>query len=110
MVAVDAGLPLTGIKGVICPEKRGVAYCYCMEQAAASPYSLGAVHFVLNDQQILCNAGQENDNIGFVDCCQRLYDAMVRTATETSSHIYAIDDGREALYDRVSQGLPMVST
>ena len=108
--SIDAGLPLTGIKGVTNQEERGVAYRYYMEQAATSPYFLGAVHFVLNDQQILCNSGQENYNIGFVDCCQRPYDAMVAAATAVSENIYPIADGRQAPYDREPQGIPMIAT
>jgi len=104
--ALDRGLPVTGIQGVRTQKERGLAYRHYMENAAQSPWFLGAIHFVINDQQILCNSGQENYNIGLVDCCQRPYDDMVEQLIACNHDLYAIADGQKPALTPCPESIP----
>lgn len=105
--SLDRGLPVTGIRGVRTQEERGVAYRYYMEQAASCPAFLGSVYFTLNDQPILCNAGQENYNIGFVDITNRPHTEITDALRQTAENIYAVHDGSRPPYDRAPDWIPL---
>lgn len=75
--ALDAGLPSNGIRGVRTQAERARAYRYFVETTAASPWSVGAHYFTLNDQPILGRFDGENFQIGVVDICQRPYGDFV---------------------------------
>lgn len=105
--SLDRGLPVTGIRGVRTQEERGVAYRFYMEQAASCPAFVGSVYFTLNDQPILCNAGQENYNIGFVDITNRPHTEITDALRQTAEHIYAVHEGSQPPYDRAPDWIPL---
>jgi len=105
--SLDRGLPVTGIRGVRTQEERGIAYRYYMEQAASCPAFLGSVYFTLNDQAVLCNSGQENYNIGFVDICNRPHTEITDYLRMTAENIYDVHEGSKAPFDRHPDIIPL---
>jgi hypothetical protein len=74
--ALDAGLPATGIGGVMNQKERGKAICAYLDNAKRTGICLGAHYFQLNDQPYLGRYDGENYNIGLVDICGREYEEV----------------------------------
>jgi hypothetical protein len=91
--ALDAGLPAPGIGHVANQAGRGQAYRYFVEQSAAFHWCVGAHWFTLYDQSALGRIDGENYNIGFVDTCHRLYDALAVAARATHERLYDVATG-----------------
>lgn len=105
--ALDAGMLSAGIRSVLTQKDRGLAYRAYYEKAMDSPYFVGSHYFTLNDQATLGRYDGENMQIGFVDVCQRPYEAFIELARETNHSIYSIADGEridpEAEINRIPQ-------
>jgi hypothetical protein len=106
--ALDAGLPAPGIGHVRDQAARGQAFRVYVENAAASPYCVGAHYFILYDQSALGRFDGENYNIGFLDVCHRPYEPLVRAARATHERLYAVASGQTAPFDDPPEYLPLL--
>lgn len=88
--ALDAGLPASGIYRVGTQADRGAAFRNFLESAAADPNCVGAHYFTLYDQSALGRFDGENYNIGFVDVCNRPYEALGSAARESHERLYEV--------------------
>ncbi len=91
--ALDAGLPASGIYRVGSQEDRGSAFRNYLESAAAIPCCVGAHYFTLYDQSPLGRFDGENYNIGFLDVCNRPYEALAEAARKTHERLYEVAAG-----------------
>lgn len=101
--ATDMGLTAHGIRGVASQAERGVAYRYYVEQAATSPYFVGAHYFQYNDQSPLGRFDGENYQIGLVDVCQQEYRDMADAMRACHRALYGVAAGRTPAFDQVPQ-------
>lgn len=101
--ATDMGLTAHGIRGVASQAERGVAYRYYVEQAATSPYFVGAHYFQYNDQSPLGRFDGENYQIGLVDVCQQEYRDMADAMRACHRTLYEVADGQVPPFDQVPQ-------
>jgi hypothetical protein len=92
--ALDVGLPASGIRHLKNQGDRAKAYRVYLEDAAADPYCVGAHWFTLYDESALGRSDGENYNIGFLDICNRAYDALGRAAMASHERMYQVADGR----------------
>ena len=99
--ATDRGLTAHGIRGVASQAERGVAYRYYMEQAARSPYFVGAHYFQYNDQSCLGRFDGENYQIGLVDVCMREYPEMAQAMRQCTAVIHEVAAGITPAFDRL---------
>ncbi|NMM93972.1 hypothetical protein [Bifidobacterium oedipodis] len=99
--ATDRGLTAHGIRGVTSQAERGVAYRYYMEQAARSPYFVGAHYFQYNDQSCLGRFDGENYQIGLVDVCTREYPEMAQAMRQCTAVIHEVAAGIAPAFDRL---------
>jgi hypothetical protein len=93
------GVPADGLgAGLVqaCDQKeRGVAYRYCVEQAAAHPPFVGAGWFIGVDESVTGRFDGENYNIGFVDVTDRPYLDLMEAAKQTLKRLSAIHACKE---------------
>ena len=106
--ALDAGLPASGIGHVPDQAGRGKAYRIYLEDAAAKPWCVGVHYFILYDQSALGRFDGENYNIGFLDVCNRPYEALCQAARASHERLYAVASGEMAAYNDEPAYLPMV--
>lgn len=104
--ALDVGLPSSGIGHLRNQEERAKAYRIYIEDAAANPYCVGAHWFTLYDESALGRFDGENYNIGFLDVCNRAYDAMGAAAQRSHGRLYDIAAGRVTPYATDLEYLP----
>lgn len=76
--------------------ERGVAYCYYVENAAASPAIIGIHWFQWWDQPSTGRGDGENYNIGMVDVTDRPYKELIDAARETHKRLFDIHSGKIA--------------
>ena len=106
--ALDAGLPASGIGHVRSQEDRGKAYRIYLEDAAAQPWCVGAHWFTLYDEPAQGRFDGESYNIGFLDVCQRPYDALSRAARAAHECMYEVALGRATPYADEPCHLPLL--
>ena len=104
--ALDVGLPASGIGHLKNQQDRAKAYRVYLEDAAADPYCVGAHWFTLYDESALGRGDGENYNIGFLDICNRAYDALGRAATASHERMYEVADGKAAPFMEKLEYLP----
>jgi len=106
--AFDAGLPSAGLYAVRDQEERGKAFRVYLENAASTPWCVGAHWFNLYDRNALyCAASNENYNIGFLDITHRPHQPLCRAARLTHQRLYAVASGAVPPYDeRVAYVFP----
>jgi len=103
--ALDAGLPATGIGAVKDQAARGQAFRIYVEDAAAKPWCVGVHYFTLYDQSALGRFDGENYNIGFLDVCNRPYEALAAAARESHERLYPVALGETAPYSTAPEYL-----
>ncbi|KAA8818026.1 beta-galactosidase [Bifidobacterium vespertilionis] len=101
--ALDRGLTAHGIRGVTTQAERGVAYRYYVEQAARSPYFVGAHYFQYNDQSPLGRFDGENYQIGLVDVCMQEYPEMAEAMRACHRSLYEVAAGERGAFDRIPE-------
>lgn len=106
--ALDVGLPASGIGHVPDQRSRGDAYRVYLENAAALPQCVGVHYFTLYDQSALGRFDGENYNIGFLDVCNRPYDALCDAARASHQRMYSVAAGAEPPFDVPVVHLPML--
>jgi hypothetical protein len=104
--ALDAGLPGSGIGRVRTQDDRGKAYRVYLEDAAARPWCVGVHYFILYDQSALGRFDGECYNIGFLDVCNRPYEAICSAARASHERMYDVAIGRTPPYDDAPEYLP----
>jgi hypothetical protein len=100
------GLPASGIGHVKDQAARGQAYRVYLEDAAANPYCVGVHWFTLYDQSALGRFDGENYNIGFLDVCNRSYEALAKAALASHERVYEVASGSVAPYSERPVYLP----
>jgi hypothetical protein len=106
--ALDAGLPASGIGHVRNQAERGQAFRVYQEDAAAQPWCVGTHYFILYDQSAIGRFDGENYNIGFLDVCNRPYEALCRAARLTHERLYAVASGQAEPYAEEPHYLPLL--
>jgi hypothetical protein len=106
--ALDVGLPATGIGAVKDQTARGQAYRVYFEDAAANPYIVGVHWFTLYDESALGRYDGENYNIGFLDVCNRPYEALANAARISHENMYLIASGQVEPYSEAPEYLPLL--
>ncbi len=106
--ALDVGLPASGIGHVPTQADRGRAFRFYVEDAAAKPWCVGVHYFILYDQSALGRFDGENYNIGFLDVCNRPYEALAAAARQAHEHLYDVASGVSAPFDDAPEYLPML--
>ena len=104
--ALDVGLPASGIGHVRNQEARGKAFRVYTEDAAAKPWCVGVHYFTLYDQSALGRFDGENYNIGFLDVCNRPYEALCSAARLSHERLYDVTLGKVAPYADAPEYLP----
>jgi hypothetical protein len=104
--ALDVGLPSSGIGHLRNQTERAKAYRVYLEDAAANPCCVGAHWFTLYDESALGRFDGENYNIGFLDVCNRAYDAMGAAARASHGRLYDIASARVSPYQAALEYLP----
>ena len=104
--ALDVGLPASGIGHLKNQEDRAKAYRVYLEDAAANPHCVGAHWFTLYDESALGRSDGENYNIGFLDICNRAYDALGKAAIASHERMYEVADGRAEPFNERLEYLP----
>lgn len=107
--ALDAGLPATGLEGVLSQRDRGIAYCHYCEKAAAHPNGVGCHYFQCYDQFVLGRFDGENYNIGLFDICSQPYPDMMEQIKLCSSEIYEVADGQKEPCEEKADSIPMIA-
>lgn len=106
--ALDVGLPASGIGHVRSQEARGQAYRVYLEDAAEKPWCVGVHYFILYDQSALGRFDGENYNIGFLDVCNRPYEALCQAARASHERLYLVASGESRPYREEPEYLPML--
>ena len=106
--SLDAGLPATGLKGVLTQTDRAKAFRHYIETCASHPNAVGAHWFQFNDQNALGRFDGENYQIGLVDVCVRPYDEMVKASRESARVIAEVKNGERAPFDEPFEEIPMI--
>jgi hypothetical protein len=104
--ALDVGLPASGIGHVKNQAARGQAYRVYLEDAAANPHCVGVHWFTLYDQSALGRFDGENYNIGFLDVCNRPYEALAAAAKASHERVYEVASGMVQKYSEAPTYLP----
>ncbi len=104
--ALDVGLPASGIGHLKNQQDRAKAYRVYLEDAAANPHCVGAHWFTLYDQSALGRFDGENYNIGFLDVCNRPYEALCQAAIQSHERLYEVAAGRTKPFDEPLEYLP----
>ena len=104
--ALDVGLPASGIGRVKDQEARGKAFRVYTEDAAAKPWCVGVHYFTLYDQSALGRFDGEDYNIGFLDICNRPYEALCSAARASHERLYDVALGKAAPYADAPDYLP----
>jgi hypothetical protein len=104
--ALDVGLPASGIGHLRNQEERAKAYRVYLEDAAADPYCVGTHWFTLYDESALGRFDGENYNIGFLDVCNRPYEALGQAARASHERLYEVADGRTEPFEAKLDYLP----
>ena len=107
--ALDAGLPATGLEGVLSQRDRGIAYRHYCEKAAAHPNGVGCHYFQCYDQFVLGRFDGENYNIGLFDICSQPYPDMMEQIKLCSSEIYEVADGQKEPCEEKADSIPMIA-
>lgn len=106
--ALDVGLPGSGIGRVRDQAQRGKAFRIYTEDAASKPWCVGVHYFTLYDESALGRFDGENWNIGFVDVCNRPYEALAKAARASHERLYHVALGEASPYDDEPEYLPLV--
>jgi hypothetical protein len=106
--ALDAGLAASGIGHVRDQAGRGNAYRIYLEDAAAKPWCVGVHYFILYDQSALGRFDGEAYNIGFLDVCNRPYEALCAAARASHERMYPVAAGLTAPFDEAPEYLPLL--
>lgn len=106
--ALDAGLPASGIGHVADQAARGQAYRVYFEDAAARPWCVGVHYFILYDQSAIGRFDGENYNIGFLDVCNRPYEALCQAARASHERLYGVASGELPPYAEEPAYLPLL--
>ena len=106
--ALDVGLPASGIGHVLNQVERGQAYRVYLEDAAAKPWCVGVHYFILYDQSAIGRFDGENYNIGFLDVCNRPYEALCQAARLSHEKLYAVASGQAEPYAELPHYLPLL--
>ncbi len=104
--ALDAGLPASGIRHVRDQAARGQAFRVYTEDAAAKPWCVGVHYFTLYDESALGRFDGENWNIGFLDVCNRPYNALCDAARLSHERLYQVAVGAVEPYGDAPEYLP----
>ena len=96
----------SGIGHVRDQAARGQAYRVYVETAAALPSCVGVHYFTLYDESALGRFDGENWNIGFLDVCNRPYEALAAAARIAHERMYAVASGQADAYDEPPEYLP----
>jgi hypothetical protein len=104
--AHDAGLPAAGIGHVRTQDDRGRAYRVYVEDAAAKSWCVGVHYFILYDQSALGRFDGECYNIGFLDVCNRPYEALCSAARASHERLYDVATGKAQPYADAPEYLP----
>ncbi len=107
--ALDAGLPATGLEGVMSQADRGIAYQYYCESVAGHPYGVGCHYFQCYDQFTLGRFDGENYNIGLFDICSCAYPEMMGKIRECSKRVYSVADGVTERSAEKPKSIPMIA-
>ncbi len=107
--ALDAGLPATGLEGVVSQRDRGIAYRFYCDRVAAHPNGVGCHYFQCYDQFVLGRFDGENYNIGLFDVCSRPYAEMVERIRECSGTIYQVAEGIKEPCREKAEFIPMIA-
>lgn len=91
--AIDGAPFATGLCAVGTQKERGIAYRYYIENAAQSPYFVGAHYFSLNDEEILGRGDGESYQIGFINVCNLSYKKFADYVSVANKNVYAIKSG-----------------
>ena len=104
--AHDVGLPAAGIGHVRTQDDRGRAYRVYVEDAAAKSWCVGVHYFILYDQSALGRFDGECYNIGFLDVCNRPYEALCSAARASHERLYDVATGKAQPYADAPEYLP----
>jgi hypothetical protein len=77
-----------------------------VEDAAAKPWCVGVHYFILYDQSALGRFDGECYNIGFLDVCNRPYDALCSAARASHERLYDVATGTVQPFDDAPEYLP----
>jgi hypothetical protein len=86
----------SGLRQVLDPKQKGVAYRYYVENVAAMPMMIGTHWFQWADEPNTGRSDGENYNIGLVDVTDQPYPEMVDALRTTHQHLCAIHAGRQS--------------
>ncbi len=103
--ALDVGLPSASLVRVKDQQARGEAYERYQTRAAAHPCGIGTHYFAYNDQPLWGRYDAENYPFGFVDICQRPYQAFVDGIRRTNEKIYDVMQGKIPPLDGTTERL-----
>ena len=92
--ALDVGMLSAGISSVVTQRDRGLAYQVYYERSMKSPYFVGSHFFQFNDQATLGRFDGENTQIGFVDVCNKPYDAFINEVRSANASVYDLAEGK----------------
>ena len=106
--ALDAGLPASGIGHVPDQKSRGQAFRLYLDDAAAKPWCVGTHYFILYDQPATGRFDGENYNIGFLDVCNRPYEALCTAARQSHERLYEVAAGQLSPYEDAPEYLPLM--
>jgi hypothetical protein len=106
--ALDVGLPASGIGHVRDQAERGQAYRIYLEDAAVKPWCVGVHYFILYDQSAIGRFDGENYNIGFLDVCNRPYEALCQAARASHERLYPLASGALEPYSDEPHYLPLL--
>ena len=104
--ALDVGLTCAGLACVRDQESRARAYRVYLEDAAATPWCIGAHWFQMYDESMLGRTDGENYNFGFFDVCNQLYQPLGSAARESHERLYRVAAGEVEPYRDAPEYLP----
>ena len=107
--ALDVGLPGPGLMHVQDQAARGDAYRVYLEDAIKRPWCVGAHYFTLYDESALGRFDGENYNIGFLDVCNRPYEALCTAAKRSHEQMYEVARGKVEPFNEPPEYLPRLS-
>ncbi|MBR5742559.1 MAG: hypothetical protein IKX85_02065 [Clostridia bacterium] len=106
--SLDAGLPATGLKGVLTQADRAKAFRHYIESCASHPNAVGAHWFQFSDQSALGRFDGENYQIGLVDVCVRPYDELAEACRASARVVAEVKNGERAPFDEPFREIPMI--
>lgn len=91
--ALDAGLPSPGLCQVDDQSARATAVRAYLEDAASSPWCVGAHYYQCYDQSFVGREDGENFNMGLLDVCHRPYEEVLDGLNEAHQRLYEVASG-----------------